>query len=279
MARVSNVLLVEDDFYARSFMEMLLRRDWRTSIVGDVCSPERLAHTLKDLDDHKKRVDLVLIDTDIPENQNWIPEVMKQFSSKGSKPSIMFTGMAPTKNIYELLNHKKCVGYILKKEIRFALAWAVIFAAEKKFVITHGALDFQQNYFQFQDNTIILNGRNKIANFTEREAEAARMAFLFSMERRDLADEMVITEDYSYGLVSELYEKMGLNDILNKDVSPEPFFGDHPLIQSHLNETFEFLKKTGKKKDPKGKTRNAKIKDKETLAFHLMTLPEIEELG
>lgn len=276
MARIVNVLLVEDDFYSRNLMEMLLRRDWRTSIVDEVGSPENLYKALESLEDQNLRVDLVLIDTDIPSNQNWLPEVMNHISSLSEKTSILFTSTSPNMIIYPLLKQKKCAGYILKNEIRFALAWAVMFASENKFVVTPGIHKFQQNLFYFPKNTIILNGHNKIGNFTEREAEAARMAFLFSMERRDLADEMVISEEYSYGLVSELYEKMGLNDILSKDVDPKDFFGEQPIIQKHLDETFTYLKKAEKKKTPNENAKRVKIKDKETLAFHLMTLPEID---
>ena len=108
------------------------------------------------------------------------------------------------------------------------------------------------------------------------------MLFIFSMERHEFADEEEITEDFSYGVVSALYEKMGLNGILdilkeekaeNKILNGEPtaeqYFGNHPAVMVHLKQTLEYLKSTNTKK----------AKDKETLAFHWLTLPDIEKIS
>jgi hypothetical protein len=38
MQKELNVIIVEDDPYARDFMSMLLRRDWRTQVVGEFSS-------------------------------------------------------------------------------------------------------------------------------------------------------------------------------------------------------------------------------------------------
>ena len=35
-------------------------------------------------------------------------------------------------------------------------------------------------------------------------------------------------KDYSYGMVSALYKKMGLDDVLEGKVEPEQYFGHHP---------------------------------------------------
>ena len=34
MLRDIHVILIEDDLYARDYMAILLRRDWRTRVVG-----------------------------------------------------------------------------------------------------------------------------------------------------------------------------------------------------------------------------------------------------
>ena len=95
------------------------------------------------------------------------------------------------------------------------------------------------------------------------------MAFIFSMGRREFADEEVISSDFSYGVVSALYKKMGLNDIIRGKAEPEQFFKGHPAVLSHLKKTIEHLKNTNSKK----------AEDKETLAFHFLTLPDIEEIS
>jgi len=54
MQKELNVIIVEDDPYARDFMSMLLRRDWRTRVVGEFISlseKEIVVKTIKSLDD------------------------------------------------------------------------------------------------------------------------------------------------------------------------------------------------------------------------------------
>ena len=63
MIRESNVILVEDDFYARSIMELLLRRDLRTRVIEQASNPADLSRALKEISEASQQVDLVLIDT------------------------------------------------------------------------------------------------------------------------------------------------------------------------------------------------------------------------
>lgn len=278
MLKEIRVLVVEDDFYARNWMEMLLRRDWRTKVIGEVGNPIVLSALLKEMDAHNERIDLVLIDTDIPHNQNWLNDVLECLAKYCPRTIILYIGVNP--NIQIVKNHSQSnfAGYILKDEIRYALAWAVSLAAEGHIIVTRGVYDLFGKTNPLPPGTLILNGRNPIARLSKRDTEAARLAFMFSMERRDLADELEISEEYAYGLVSSLYEKLGLNDVLIGDLDSEQYFGNHPAVKKHLREAFETLQESEAKKIVSGKSLSRKIKDKETLAFHLLTMPEIEEV-
>jgi DNA-binding NarL/FixJ family response regulator len=279
MVKEISVLLVEDDFYARHWMEMLLRRDWRTRVVDVVKSPLELAETLKEINKHSEHVDLVLIDTDIPQQDDWLADALRVLADRAPGIKVLLTGVAPERHIARMLGRSNVVGYVLKDEIRYTLAWAVSLSVECPIVITRSILQAVDGTNPLPRGTLILDGCNSIANFTRREAEAARLAFMFSMERREMADELKITEDYSYGLVSSLYEKMGLNDILSGEVGYEQYFGNDPVIKRHLQQAIETLRQVEARPDGSARGKSRKIKDKETLAFHLLTLPEIEEIS
>ena len=111
--------------------------------------------------------------------------------------------------------------------------------------------------------SLVLDGRMQIYNFTESEARVARLALLFSIERRDMADELKISKAWSYGVVSSIYDKMGMEAILTSQVDPTEYLGDNPLVLAHLKENIQRL----------GNSRKAQ--DMETLAFHLLTMPDI----
>jgi hypothetical protein len=117
--------------------------------------------------------------------------------------------------------------------------------------------------FIIPENRLILDGRKKIPGFTDHESEVARLAFIFSLGRRDLADELKISEQWSYGLVSELYTKMGLTDIIMGEEDIFSYIGENQIIRNHFE---EILAEIGTSK---------KARDLETLAYHLITMPEI----
>jgi DNA-binding NarL/FixJ family response regulator len=294
MPNNAHVVIVEDDYYARHWMEMLLRRDWRTRVVKQVGSPVDLFVALADLDKHNKKVDIVLIDTDIPLDDNWLNGVMQKLADynasqfvdheiskqKYTPPVMLFTGVNPNHKVSNLFRTPGFGGYILKDEIRYSLAWAVILAVGGKVVITPGVLKLINHAYPFPAGSLILDGRKPIpfVGLSDRETRAARLAILFSMERRELANELMITEDYSYGLISSIFEKIGLNDVLNGCASPELYFGEHPAVMIHLNAAIKSLKKASENNGRTTKSKTMKVKGKETLAFHLLTLPHIEEI-
>ena len=294
MPNNARVLIVEDDFYARHWMEMLLRRDWRTRVVKQVGSPVDLVGALSDLDKHNRKVDVVLIDTDIPLDDSWLTDVLKKLSDfnagqieehKAKKqrytpPVLLFTGVNPNYRISNLASTPSFGGYILKDEIRYSLAWAVTFTGKGRKVITPGVQNLFTGSNSLPKGSMILDGRKPLplSKLTERELEAARLAFMFSMERHELANELMIAEDYSYGLVGSLFEKVGLNDVLDGTVSPGELFGDHPAVKKHIDNAIKAYQQAAQSDDPNTKKKNIKIKYKETLAFHLLTLPHFDEI-
>lgn len=261
------VLLVEDDFYARNWMELILRRDLRTKLIREVAGPAGLATALEDIRRHNERVDLILIDTDIPQNPRWLKDVLRSCEKYSSKTTILFTGCNPNTYVAQLSTIPNFAGYILKGEICYSLAWAVSLVNQGRIVITPGVHELFAKHDVLPVGSLILDGREPIAHFSKIELERARMAFIYSMERHELAHELGISEDFSYGVVSALYDKLGLDEVLSGAVAPEEYFGSHPAVINLLKQTLKHLRSTGSKK----------AKNKETLAFHLFTMPAIQE--
>lgn len=296
MNRVCNVLIIEDDFYANNWMEMLLRRDWRTRVVGQVRNPVDLPVLLKELHSHKVKANIALIDTDIPQQETWLPETLKMLMRIDPQPTILFTGVMPNVKVVDLWTKGCYGGYILKSEIRFALAWAISLAIEGRCVVTAGTYPLLRSLKQCPARLVILDGKNPIAGLTPHETEIARLAFIFSMERKDLADELSVSEGQINNQISEIYKKIGLKDIFSGEVDPFDYYGSNPVIKSHLEVAFREFKESVdgalRKKKLKSQAQNASstpilqeegnkkirlLKNQETLAFHLITLPGIQE--
>jgi DNA-binding NarL/FixJ family response regulator len=258
------VLILEDDPFARNWMAMLAARDLRTRVIGEINDPSLL---ISFLERSAERIDLILLDTDIPSGVDWIPRIRATLKSKNRFPRILCTGITANPRVLSQLTDAFFTGYILKEEIRNSLAWAISLTEKGYWIITDSIQALASSIdFSLPRPCIVLEGRYAVQNLTPHQAHVARLAFLFSMERRDLADELGVTEDWGYGLVSAVYEKIGLKDILANDTNLGDYLGNHSLLTSYFEKICEESEGT------------SKARDMETLAFHLLTTPEMREL-
>jgi DNA-binding NarL/FixJ family response regulator len=259
------IAIVEDDPFARSWMALLAARDWRTRLVGEFDQPLKIIPILTQ---KVATVDLVLMDTDIPGGEDWIPQILGAISGMKHPPAILCTGIRANPDVLARMIHPSFVGYILKNEISYSLAWAIDIAMSGKWVVTEGVRSLAASMrFPLSRPCVVLDGRRTLQSTLSRhQADVSRLAFLFSMERRELADELGVVEDWGYGLVSQIYEQLGVKDILTDDEVMQSYFEDQPLILAHIQKIRE-----------KGKA-SVKAHDLETLAFHIITMPEMVDL-
>lgn len=264
MKRDIRVVIVEDDPFARNWMVLLAVRDWRTRVIGEVSEPSQLVPFLTD---PISPADFVILDTDIPGGEDWIPRILELISGMEHTPRILCTGVRPNRAVLSQLGHPAFAGYILKDEIGYSMAWAISLAIEGTWVITDSvqALAAAER-ITLPKPCLVLEGRHRIEGLTDRQADVARLAFLFSIERRELADELGVGEDWGYQLVSAVYENMGIKDFITDEELVEEYFGGSELILSFVDRI---------RREAKG---GGKSKDMETLAFHVITMPEIKEI-
>lgn len=259
-----HVVIVEDDPFARNWMVIVAVRDWRTRVVGEIDHPSKLAPLLRE---KKDEIDFIVIDTDIPGGEDWIPDVLSTINKFKKQPRILCTGIKPNPEVLRKLTHPSFVGYVLKEEIRYSLAWAISMAIEGKWVITDGVQGLASSIgFRLPKPCIVLDGRNVIGHLDERKANVARLAFLFSIERRELSDELEVGEDWGLQMVSAAYKELGIKDLLEDESMLQDYFGKYEFIMAYIHDIRQ--KMMDKKKS----------KDMETLAFHMITMPEMREL-
>ena len=260
MAKDILVSILSDDLFSMNWMSLLIVRDWRTRVFteGELINPleeqefESIQH-----------VDVVVADLDsFVQNTNLFSNLNRYLAENptllvvgvGSRIEPLFFQRIPTRNIG---------GYLLKSEISSSLGWAVSFVYEGLLVFTPGAHQsaFSHGFFSTKPERIIKS--RVYPGMTERQSEIARLAIIFSVGRRDLADELKISDQWSYGVVSELYEKLGLNELAHDKDDILAYLENDAMIKIHID---EILAELGNSK---------KARDLETLAFHILTLPEI----
>jgi len=236
-------------------------RDWRTRLVGEFSTQVEMCEFLEK---EFQPFDILIMDVDLFGEDFSVDEICENLSKGKRNAKILLTGVEPEARILRQIHDERICGYVLKSEVGYSLSWVISFAYEGHWVLTPGVMALAGDLNAvIPDNKLILDGRRNLPGFTDHEAEVARMAIIFSIGRRDLADEMKISEQWSYGLVSELYKKMGLGDILSGEVDLFSYIGESSIIKSHFEEIVAELE------------GSSKARDLETLAYHLLTMPEI----
>lgn len=266
-AKDNRVLIIEDDPYARDLMAVLLTRDWRTRVVGEVGREGQVGNL------SHRRVDVALLDTEIPGDPEW-PFRMADNARAGRQiPMILCTGTHADAGVLTRVLGSGFDGYIIKGEVRYALASAVMLAAKGQWVTTRGVQKLAyERRLTLPARAVVIDGKGPVAEFTQREAEIARLAVLFSFAQRDLADELQIRPDEVGKLVSRVYRKLRVQEILTGELQPELYFEDGAV----LDYIKTILKRVARRQSRAGQA--VKAPEMATLAFHLLTAPEVEEV-
>ena len=255
------VTILEDDVFSQNWMALLLVRDWRTRVIAEFTTRVEFCEFMNQ-DYHP--FDILVLDVDLFGESFLVDDICDILIEKQPKAKILLTGVQPDSHIIHQVRDDRVVGYVLKREVGYSLSWMISFAVEGYQVFTPGTYNLLLNKnLPIPENRLVLDGRKKIPGFTDHESEVARMAIIFSLGRRDLADELKISEQWSYGLVSELYKKMGLSDIISGEEDLFSYIGESQIIKAHFE---EIMAEIGSSK---------KARDLETLAYHLITMPEI----
>ncbi len=264
MPKDIQVLVIEDDLYARDLMSMLLTRDWRTRVVGEVGSETEVKQFLSD---PTHRIGAIVLDTEVPGDPDWPFRVAGYARQAGHRPAILCTATVPSPETLKRLLHDGFNGYLLKREMGYGLAAGIALAIKQaRWVTTRGVYQMAlRERIPLPENVSTIDGTKPVANLTPREAEIARLAILFNHPHRDLSDELVIRADQVSKHVSSVYTKLGLDEIMSGEIGTEVFFQD-PLVLKHFQ---DILNRVGGSKSVR------KTADMATLAFHLLTVPEI----
>ncbi len=267
MPKDIHVLMIEDDPFARDLMGMLLTRDWRTRIVAEVGSDDDLQRVL---DVPYQRIDAIVLDTEVPGNPEWPFQAAELTMRKNPDAKVLCTATRPEPGVLERILSGGLGGYASKKELGYSLAAAVAQVVKSgRFVLTESsyrlALQVRQ---ELPRETVVFNGNRPVANLTPREEEIARLAILFNHPHRDLSDELLIRADQVSKHVSSVYSKLGLDEILAGELEPEIYIQDK-LVLNHFRRILDKVSSQSSRR---------KTADMATLAFHLLTQPEVREV-
>jgi DNA-binding NarL/FixJ family response regulator len=262
MGRVVNTAIIEDDPFARMWMSLLIARDWRTHLVLDVLRKEFSVHQLRTHPPIK--VVLLSLDelADYVEITAVIGAIRETIAAR-----IVGIGVYLAEEWVRSVESNGLDGYLIKEELGDSLAWAVAYAARDEWVMTPSVQRaFARLERPFQPKSLVIDGRQLKYGLQPEDARLARLALLYSMERKDLADEQGTGHQVIMNRVSELYEHLFVDDPHSEKPFPEERLSSFPVLQRKLEKIYA--------------ERGDKVSgsEKEAIAFHLITEPVVTRL-
>lgn len=258
---VQQVVILSEDIFSRNWMAQLIMRDWRTQVMGE-------AATLADLQDLLKGssaryIDVLIVDVDNTESD--LLSICDMVNSLSPDLMVILISKRADPDLLTWVHEPYIGGYLVKEEVEISLAWAVVKVVQGFLVLSKSVESLAiSNRLSFDKDCIVLDGIEAGEYLSPAENRKARLAFVVSMSRGNLADELILSPNSSMTLVSNLYNQIGMNDLLNGDDWIQFKIEENTLILSHLE------KGNGGKK-----YKTDKHTAKETLAYHIYTKPKI----
>jgi len=257
------IAIIEDDPYARDMIAMLLARDWRTCVVLELSSNDASEEILEQLTSHA--IDLAILDVEMSaETEKPFKLAQVIWESKQVK-KILYLGTSVSNKWLRSLSNEMFGGFLIKSEIRYALVPAVVESYLGKCVITPGVEKCMDASITTKE-VVTLSGQNLTDQFHVDRRQIIRLGLIFNLSHHDIADELHFSYDWCAKVISDAYDELGLQDIQSgsKDIS-------ECLPHPRIKQVIQKLNKSGAGSNSSNMQKN--LKEKRTLAFHLMTIP------
>ncbi len=265
MSKDIRVCIIEDDPYSRDLMAMLLARDWRTRVVAELGTAREVDEYLSQ---DQLKADIVILDTEMPGDSQWPFRIIDALRSIPDSPAILCTGTQVDIKLLKIFSAGNIEAYLLKSEILYSLGSAVSQIISGRTLATPSIWKAAQDRgMLFSSNVTVVDGAKPVANFTAREKEIVRLGILFNLAHRDVADELIISPIWVSEIISNIYEKLGMREIVSGEYAVSDYFED-AYVAERIN---DILKRS------RNKNKNKKLRKTpwvSTLAFHMLTIPD-----
>jgi DNA-binding NarL/FixJ family response regulator len=216
------VLVMDTDFYAQHAINSFLAWDRRTRVTN-------LSETLQEMWNYLKRTpiaelpDVVLLEADHIGTPAQVMEHIQSLKKLVEGVRIICLAQIANGELVEAAAEAGADGFLLKQEVRFQIAWAIVYALEHDFIITPAIAKASANRFHHRIfHASILPEMRKFPELTARIRQALKLCVLDGMPAHLAADEMGISLHTIRGYIKEGYRILEAYDDSEYPVNMTP---------------------------------------------------------
>jgi DNA-binding NarL/FixJ family response regulator len=199
------VVVMDTDFYALHAINGILAWDRRTRVT---C----LANTLPEMQTYLKSTplaelpDVILLDTDQMSDMRELTALIKNLRGRIEKVRIIGTTESVREDAALAVAEAGAHGYLLKSDVKFQIAWAIVESFFREFIITTSLREATRDLFNHQlHHAFVLPPMRKFPELTPRLRQALQLCVVEGMPAGLAADEMGISLNTIRGYIKEGY--------------------------------------------------------------------------
>ncbi len=216
------VLVMDTDFYALHAINSFLAWDRRTRVTN-------LSETMQEMWQYIDKTplaelpDLILLESDHIGGPARLMENIHMLMKEIDGVRIICTAQIADPELVEAAAEAGAVGFVLKQETRFQIAWVTVYSIGRDFIVSPGIARACTNRFHHRIfHASVLPEMKKFPELTTRIRQALKLCVLDGMPAHLAADEMGISLHTIRGYIKEGYRILEAYDDTEYPVSMTP---------------------------------------------------------
>lgn len=216
------VVVVDTDFYSLKSINSYLAWDRRTRVTMMTTSLVAMwdyLHTLP----KAELPDVVVMDANHMNGDVGLKQVINDLRDLIPNVMVICLAQFPDSELILASAEAGARAFLLKQDVRLHIAWAICYAMDYDFMITHGVVRATQNIFNNRVlHATILPDQRQYPEMTDRIRQAIQLCVIEGMPAHLAADEMGISLHTIRGYIKEGYRILEANDRTEYPVDMTP---------------------------------------------------------
>ena len=199
------VLVMDSDYYAMQSINGYLAWDRRTRVTFMTTRLDEFWNYLRETA-VAELPDVIILDADHLGDAEQVQKILTRLQNIVPNAALICLAQSVPPSLIEVVAESTARAYMLKDEVGMQIAWAVVYALERDFVITSGVsrqLKDTHNKRLYQAD--ILPEQREYPEMTDRIRQAIRLCVIEGMPAHLAADEMGISLHTIRGYIKEGY--------------------------------------------------------------------------
>jgi len=216
------VVLLDTDFYALQAINSYLAWDRRTRVTLMTGSEQEMWDYIHQTPP-AELPDVVVVDADHLGGAGRLRQTIDRLKQKIANVRVICLAQFVNPDLVEAAAEHHAAAYLLKRETRMMIAWAIVYTLDHDFVITHTvARECSHIFHNRVFRASILPDRREYPELTDRIRQAIELCVIQGMPAHLAADEMGISLHTIRGYIKEGYRILEAYDDTEYPVDMTP---------------------------------------------------------